>query len=95
MYRPTSFWKHQEYFPVIWTEKLELLKLFRPEIPEAVRRFAGKGQADVNSRADLLNECHSAYLEDLRPVILYCGDHDPMGVKMSDAITTTSQTSLM
>ena len=86
LYRPTSFWKHQEYFPVIWTEKLELLKLFKPEIPQAVRRFAGKGQTDVNSRVDLLQECQMAYDNGLQPVILYCGDHDPMGVRMSDGI---------
>ena len=86
MYRPSSFWKHQDYFPIIWTEKRDLIKLFQPEIPAAVRRFASKGQADVNSRVRLLEEYRSADELGLEPVILYCGDHDPMGVKMSDAI---------
>ena len=43
MYWPSSYWKHQRFYPVIWTEKLDLVKLFAPELPEAVRRFASKG----------------------------------------------------
>ena len=85
-YWPASYWKHQEYFPIIWTEKRDLIKLFEPELPNAIRRFASKGQADVNSRVALIQECDWAELQGLTPVILYCGDLDPMGVKMSDAI---------
>ena len=86
LYWPNSYWKHQTYFPIIWTEKRDLIKLFEPELPQAVRRFASKGQADVNSRVALIEECIWAESEGLDPVILYCGDLDPMGVKMSDAI---------
>lgn len=86
LYWPASYWKHQQWFPIIWTEKRDLIKLFEPELPDAIRRFAGKGQADVNSRVALIRECQWAESEGLEPVILYCGDLDPMGVKMSDAI---------
>ncbi len=86
LYWPNSYWKHQTCFPIIWTEKRDLIKLFEPELPQAVRRFASKGQADVNSRVALIEECIWAESEGLDPVILYCGDLDPMGVKMSDAI---------
>lgn len=85
-YWPASYWKHQINYPIIWTEKRDLIKLFEPELPHAVRRFASKGQADVNSRVALIEECKWAQSEGLDPLILYCGDHDPMGVKMSDAI---------
>ncbi len=85
-YWPNSYWKNQSYFPIIWTEKRDLIKLFEPELPSAVRRFASKGQADVNSRVALIEECIWADEQGLAPVILYCGDLDPMGVKMSDAI---------
>ncbi len=85
-YWPNSYWKNQKWFPIIWTEKRDLIKLFEPELPQAVRRFASKGQADVNSRVALIEECIWAESEGLYPVILYCGDLDPMGVKMSDAI---------
>ena len=86
LYWPSSYWKHQNYYPIIWTEKRDLIKLFEPELPGAVRRFASKGQADMNSRVALINECIWAESEGLKPVILHCGDLDPMGVKMSDAI---------
>jgi hypothetical protein len=86
LYWPSSYWKHQNYFPIIWTEKRDLIKLFQPELPQAVRRFASKGQADVNSRVALIEECIWAEENELKPVILYCRDLDPMGVKMSDAI---------
>lgn len=85
-YWPSSYWKHQHYFPIIWTEKRDLIKLFEPELPQAVRRFASKGQADVNSRVALIKECQWAEEEGLTPVILYCGDLDPMGVQISNAI---------
>ena len=86
LYWPSSYWKHQRYFPIIWTEKRDLIKLFEPELPDAIRRFASKGQADVNSRVALIQECEWAECHELESVILYCGDLDPMGVKMSDAI---------
>jgi len=85
-YWPASYWKHQQQFPIVWSEKRDLIKLFEPELPTAIRRFASKGQADVNSRVALIQECIWAEENDLEPVILYCGDLDPMGVKMSDAI---------
>jgi hypothetical protein len=86
MYWPTSYWKHQTYYPILWTEKRDLVKLFEPELPKAVRRFASKGQADVNSRVALIEECIWAEENGLQPVILYCGDHDPMGLQISNAI---------
>jgi len=88
MYWPTSYWKHQRYYPILWTEKRDLVKLFEPELPKAVRRFASKGQADVNSRVALIEECMWAEENGLFPVVLYCGDHDPMGLQISNAIVS-------
>ena len=88
MYWPSSYWKHQQYYPILWTEKRDLVKLFGPELPRAVRRFASKGQADVNSRVALIEECIWAEENSLFPVILYCGDHDPMGLQISNAIVS-------
>lgn len=83
MYWPSSYWKHQHFYPVLWTEKADLVKLFAPELPDAVRRFASKGQADVNSRVALIEECQWAEANGLEPVILYCGDLDPMGMQIA------------
>lgn len=86
MYWPSSYWKHQSHYPIIWSEKRDVLKLFKPELPDAVRRFAGKGQTDINSRVAVIEECQWAEENDLLPVILYIGDHDPSGIKISDGI---------
>jgi len=86
MYWPSSYWKHQTHYPIIWSEKRDVLKLFKPELPDAVRRFAGKGQTDINSRVAVIEECQWAEENDLLPVILYIGDHDPSGIKISDGI---------
>ena len=86
MYWPSSYWKYQTHYPIVWSEKKDVLKLFKPELPDAIRRFAGKGQADVNSRLAVVQECQWAQENDLLPVILYCGDFDPSGIKISDGI---------
>ena len=86
MYWPSSYWKYQHYYPIIWCEKGDLLKLFEPEIPDAAKRFAGKGWADINSRVAVIHECMWAEENDLLPVILYCGDHDPAGLQISECI---------
>ena len=85
-YSPASYWKHQKYYPILWTEKRDLIKLFQKELPAAVKRFAGKGQTNIGSRVDVIEECITAERCGLLPVILYCGDHDPSGIKISDGI---------
>jgi hypothetical protein len=86
VYWPASYWKHQGCYPIIWCEKNDLLKLFETELPAAVRRFAGKGWADINSRVQVIEECRWAEENGLNPVILYCGDHDPAGLQISESI---------
>lgn len=85
-YSPASYWKHQKFFPILWTEKRDLIKLFEPELPAALKRFAGKGQTNIGSRVNVIEECMAAEACGLLPVILYCGDHDPSGIKISDGI---------
>jgi len=85
-YSPASYWKHQRFYPILWTEKRDLIKLFEKELPGAVKRFAGKGQTNIGSRVDVIEECMAAEQLGLLPVILYCGDHDPSGIKISDGI---------
>ena len=52
----------------------------------AIKRFTGKGWADINSRANVVQEVVWARENCLDPVILYCGDHDPVGLQISDQI---------
>lgn len=83
---PASFWKYQHSYPILWTEKADLVKLFEPAMHPAIKRFTGKGWADINSRANVVQEVVWARDNNLEPVILYCGDHDPAGVQISDMI---------
>jgi hypothetical protein len=91
LYWPASYWRNQTYFPIVWVEKRDLIKLFEPEIPQAVKRFAGKGWADINSRVEVIRCCQWAERQGLSPVILYCGDHDPAGLQISESIYSNLQ----
>ena len=85
-YRPVSYWKHQSYYPIVMVEKVDLVGLFKPVLPPAVKIFNARGWADVNSRVELVRECIWAEENGLEPVILYCGDHDPAGLQISDTL---------
>lgn len=85
-YRPVSYWEHQTYYPIVMVEKVDLVGLFRPVLPDAVKIFNARGFADVNSRVELIRELQWAEDNDLEPVLLYCGDHDPAGLMISDTL---------
>ncbi len=89
LYRPVSYWMHQTYYPIVMVEKIDLVNLFRPVLPPAVKIFNARGWADVNSRVRLVEECLWAEENDLEPVILYCGDHDPAGLQISETLKST------
>ena len=85
-YRPVSFWTTQTYYPIVMVEKSDLVSLFRQVLPQAVKIFNARGNADVNSRVKLLETVRWALSENLEPVILYAGDHDPSGLLISDGL---------
>jgi hypothetical protein len=85
-YRPVSYWKHQQFYPVVMVEKIDLVQLFRQALPRAVKIFNAGGWSDVNSRLELIREFEWAEQQDLIPVLLYCGDHDPAGLMISQTL---------
>ena len=85
-YRPVSYWKHQSFYPIVMVEKVDLVGLFRPVLPKAVKIFNARGFADVNSRVKLIEELMWAEENELEPVLLYCGDHDPAGLMISETL---------
>ena len=85
-YRPVSYWEHQSYYPIVMVEKVDLVGLFRQALPPAVKIFNARGFADVNSRVELVRELMWAEDNELEPVLLYCGDHDPAGLMISDTL---------
>lgn len=90
-YKPISYWKYQEYFPIVMVEKVDLVGLFRPVLPRAVHIFNARGWSDVNSRVELIRKIMWAEENGLEPVILYCGDHDPAGIQISDTLKGDGQ----
>ena len=85
-YRPVSYWEHQTYYPIVMVEKIDLVGLFRPVLPQPVKLFNARGFADVNSRVELIRELMNAEDKGLEPVVLYCGDLDPAGLMISDTL---------
>jgi hypothetical protein len=83
-YRPHSYWDFQSRYPIVWCEKLDIVKMLEPVIPGAVHRLAGKGWSDINTRVGVIELCREAQERGLRPVILYFGDLDPAGVRIAD-----------
>lgn len=86
-YLPVSFWEDQEYYVQMFVEKIDLQQLFLP----VCQRFhvpvgnAG-GWSDLNSRADMMRRFAQWKAEGKQCVLLYAGDFDPGGVRMSDTL---------
>lgn len=85
-YKP-SFFENQEYFIQVLVEKIDLKTLFSPicdqyRIPIAT----AKGWSDINQRAIMISRFRRAESQGKIPVLFYCGDFDPAGVKISDTL---------
>ena len=86
-YTPESFWKNQPYYLQMVVEKIDLLNLFMPicrkyNIPIANAR----GWSDYNMRADMMRRFRDHEDQGKQCVLLYCGDHDPAGLNISDSL---------
>lgn len=84
-YTPMSFWDGQEYYLEMLVEKVDLKSLFAKVCAEFHVPVANaRGWSDLNSRAAMMKRFARHEAEGRRPVLLYCGDHDPMGLSISD-----------
>ena len=86
-YTPESFWKNQPHYLQMVVEKIDLLNLFMPicrkyNIPIANAR----GWSDYNMRADMMRRFRDHEGQGKQCVLLYCGDHDPAGLNISDSL---------
>ena len=84
-YTPWQFWYDQDVYIEMLVEKIDLKELFkgicrRYRIPLANSR----GWPDINSRADMMRRFMHMEQEGKQCVLLYCGDHDPAGLVISD-----------
>jgi hypothetical protein len=84
-YRPFSFWDELPAYVEIAVEKSDLKSLFSRVTSQfyMVIQNIG-GWADINVRASMMRRFQKWEGKGKRCVLLYCGDHDPGGLQISD-----------
>jgi hypothetical protein len=86
-YTPFSFWDNQKFYLEIVVEKVDLKSLFGPithhfHVP--ITNIGG--WCDIHGRAALMRRFAEWERKGKTCVLLYCGDHDPGGLHISDLI---------
>ena len=86
-YTPIGFWENQDYYVEMLVEKIDLLSLFKP----VCRGFFipltnARGWPDLHSRAKMMERFKINESAGRKCVLLYCGDHDPGGLQIGEAI---------
>jgi hypothetical protein len=86
-YNPISFWENQNKYIEMATEKIDLKSLFSRECtPYHVAITNISGWNDINSRAAMMRRFAYWEARGKQCVLLYCGDHDPGGLHISEFI---------
>jgi hypothetical protein len=86
-YTPFSFWRGQDHYLQMTVEKIDLKTLFSPVCRQFYVPIANcRGWSDLNSRADMMRRFAEHQAEGRQCVLLYCGDHDPVGLTISDTL---------
>lgn len=80
-----NWWEDEEYYIQMIVEKIDLKTLFEPvckkyHIPIAT----SKGWSSMLQRSEYAKRFKQAEEVGLKCVLLYCGDHDPDGLRISD-----------
>lgn len=80
-----DWWAGEEYYIQLVVEKIDLKTLFEPvckkyKIPIAT----SKGWSSMMQRAIYAKRFKQAEEQGLKTILLYCGDHDPDGLRISD-----------
>ena len=84
-YYTPDWWDGEEYYIQMVVEKIDLKSLFEPvcrdyHIPIAT----SKGWSSMLQRAEYARRFKEAEDSGLKCVLLYCGDHDPDGLRISE-----------
>lgn len=82
-----DWWNGEEYYIQMVVEKVDLVSLFEPicnkyHIPIA----NSKGWSSISQRAEYARRFKEAEDMGLTCVLLYCGDHDPDGLRISETL---------
>lgn len=86
-YFTPDYWQGEEYYIQVVVEKIDLVTLFAPicelyNIPIA----NAKGWSSILQRAEYARRFKEAEEMGLQCVLLYCGDHDPDGLRISETL---------
>lgn len=85
-YHP-DWWEGEKYYIQMVVEKIDLVTLFNPICKEYHVPIANsKGWSSILQRAEYARRFKEAEDRGLKCVLLYCGDHDPDGLRISDTI---------
>jgi hypothetical protein len=86
-YNPVSFWDYQDSFVQMLTEKIALKNLFDPVCGRfRVQLRNGRGSSSIWQRVRILELFAQWQAKGKRCVLLYCGDHDPHGLRISRSL---------
>lgn len=82
-----DFWEDEEYYIQVVVEKIDLVTMFAP----VCRKFRipianSKGWSSISQRAEYARRFKEAEDRGLKCVLLYCGDHDADGLRISDTL---------
>jgi len=82
-----DWWEGEEYYIQMLVEKIDLKTLFEPVCREYHIPIAtSKGWSSILQRAEYSRRFKEAEDKGLTCVLLYCGDHDPDGLRISEFI---------
>lgn len=86
-YYTPDWWDGEDYYVQMLVEKIDLKTLFAPVAEEYHIPIANsKGWSSILQRAEYARRFREAEDKGLKCVLLYCGDHDPDGLRISDMI---------
>lgn len=86
-YFTPDWWDGEEYYVQMVVEKIDLVTLFETVTDDYHTPIANsKGWSSILQRAEYAKRFREAEERGLKCVLLYCGDHDPDGLRISDTI---------
>lgn len=84
-----NWWKEEKFYIQMVVEKIDLKTLFEPICEEFHIPIAtSKGWSSILQRSEYARRFKEAEEMGLDCVLLYCGDHDPDGLRISDFLRT-------
>jgi hypothetical protein len=86
-YYTPYWWEGERYYIQMLVEKVDLKSLFEPVCKRYHIPIANAaGWSDINERAEMADRFLAADEKEQECVLLYCGDHDPWGLKIESTL---------